>query len=156
MGNVIPLIFEGARVRVIQREGNPWFVLADVCRVLDIGNPTRAAERLDPDEQERVDISDRSFNIQGAKINDLGAVSGNNVAIIINESGFYSLTFTSRKEAAKRFRRWVTGEVLPSIRRTGSYDARPVMVLLENPERLRALLLEINESESVRTAETRA
>jgi len=81
-------------------------MLADVCKVLAIGNPSDAARRLDDDERQTLDT------VEGAKINDLGMALGNGGAMptIINESGLYSLILTSRKAAAKRFKKWVTGE----------------------------------------------
>lgn len=111
MSNVIPFDFEGHAVRTLIRDGEPWFVLADVCRVLEVGNPSDAARRLDDDEKATLD------NIEGHS----GQRGGAQSFIIINESGLYAIILTSRKPAAKRFRRWVTGEVLPSIRRTGAY-----------------------------------
>ena len=101
-----PQIFnneEFGSVRVVEINGSPWFVAADVCRVLEIQNPTVAVERLDPDERSK-------FNLgrQGE-------------ANIINESGLYALTITSRKPYAKKFRKWLTGEVAVSIRKTGMY-----------------------------------
>lgn len=111
--------FEGNAVRTLERDGNPWFVLADVCRVLEVGNPRMAADRLDDDEKCKVDMG--VSNPDGAKINDLGVGAGNNEAWIINESGMYNLVMTSRKPAAKRFKKWVTGTVLPTIRKDGAY-----------------------------------
>ncbi|MCG0996815.1 Bro-N domain-containing protein [Acetobacter persici] len=106
MSTVIPFSFEEHAVRVLTREGEPWFVLADVCDVLEIGNPTMAARRLDNDEK---------------GVNTIETLGGQQDASIINESGLYTLILTSRKAEAKRFRKWVTAEVLPSIRKTGSY-----------------------------------
>lgn len=115
--------FEGSDVRVIDRNGDPWFVLADVCRVLGHSDATMAATRLDEDEQERVDLSFHMFNLGGANINDLGRGGGNNVTILISEAGMYRLVLTSRKPQAKRFKKWVVGTVLPSIRKHGGYIA---------------------------------
>lgn len=100
---------ENDKFRVIDREGNPWFVLSEVCGKLEIGNASDAAKRLDDDEKGVV-----SIDTPGGRQN----------ATIINESGLYSLILTSRKPNAKAFKRWVTGEVLPSIRKTGSYQGR--------------------------------
>jgi prophage antirepressor-like protein len=115
--------FEGSDVRVIDRNGDPWFVLADVCRVLGHSDATMAATRLDEDEQERVDLSFHMFNLGGANINGLGRGGGNNVTILISEAGMYRLVLTSRKPQAKRFKKWVVGTVLPSIRKHGGYIA---------------------------------
>ncbi|WP_205411699.1 BRO-N domain-containing protein [Sphingomonas carotinifaciens] len=92
--------------RIIDRNGEPWFILADVCAELGIGNVSQAATRIDDDER-------------GIITND--TPSGPQTMLIVNESGLYSLILTSRKPEAKRFKKWVTSEVLPSIRRTGSY-----------------------------------
>lgn len=98
--------FEGKEVRIIVRGSEPWFVLADVCRVLEVKQPHHAAARLDDDEKDRVTIT---------------TLGGSQEMTVINESGLYSLILTSRKEEAKRFKKWVTSDVLPSIRHTGSY-----------------------------------
>lgn len=103
----IPLVFEGHSVRVINRDGTPWFVLADVCRVLDVANSRNATARLDEDER---------------GVHSVDTPSAAQQMTIINESGLYSLVLTSRKPAAKRFKKWVTAEVLPAIRRTGGYS----------------------------------
>lgn len=100
-------------VRVVMKDGKPHFVAADVCRVLELTNPTVALERVDDDEK--------------AKFN-LGLPGGD--TNVVNESGLYALTLTSRKPNAKKFRKWLTGEVVPSIFRTGSYsiqNSRPIL-----------------------------
>lgn len=108
------LEFEGQGVRMTVRDEEPWFVLVDVCRVLEISNPSKAASRLDEDERGITSSYTPSSNRHGE--------FGYHVdVIIINESGLYSLILTSRKPAAKRFKKWVTGEVLPTLRRTGAY-----------------------------------
>ncbi|WP_419321014.1 Bro-N domain-containing protein [Caulobacter sp. ErkDOM-E] len=93
--------------RTINRDGEPWFVLADVCKALDIGNPSQAASRLDSDEKSTLTTNEGR--------------AGPQAMTIINESGLFSLILTSRKEGAKRFKKWITSEVLPSIRKTGGY-----------------------------------
>jgi anti-repressor protein len=111
---VIPFSFDGNAVRVIMRNGEPWWVLADVCKVLEISNPRDAASRLDDDEKDGVGITD--------------AIGREQQTTVINESGLYSVILTSRKEAAKRFKKWVTADVVPTIRKTGSYGlAAPQM-----------------------------
>ena len=129
--NIVPFEFEGAAVRIIKTDGEPWFVLADVCKVLDIGNPSMVASRLDDDEQSALSIADTSSN----------GVSQRRQFTIITESGLYSAIFLSRKRSAKRFKKWVTGEVLPSIRKTGSYGA-PALPDLSDPKQLLPLLIE--------------
>lgn len=96
--------------RVIDRDGEPWFILSEVCRKLEIVNPRDAASRLDDDEKDAVGIAD--------------AIGREQKSTIINESGLYSLILSSRKEAAKKFKKWVTGEVLPAIRKTGGYRGK--------------------------------
>ncbi|MBK3732924.1 hypothetical protein GAY29_07340 [Azospirillum brasilense] len=100
--------FEGVAVRIVDHVGDPRFVLADVCRVLEIGNSRDAAARLDDDEK-------------GVGIID--TPGGAQTFTVINESGLYSLILTSRKPAAKRFKKWVTAEVLLTIRKAGAYGA---------------------------------
>lgn len=106
MSAVIPFSFEEHDVGVLTREGEPWFVLPDVCDVLEITQSHHVARRLEDDEKGRVTIT---------------TLGGPQETTIINESGLYTLILTSRKAEAKRFRKWVTAEVLPSIRKTGSY-----------------------------------
>lgn len=105
---LIPFQYEHTPVRTVMKGDDPWFVAADVCTVLDIKNPRDAIKILDDDERSTVEISD------GA-----GGPERN----IINESGLYALILRSNKPEAKRFRKWVTSEVLPSIRKTGMYAA---------------------------------
>ena len=93
--------------RVIDREGEPWFVLTEVCKKIGIANPRDAASRLDDDEKDGVGISD--------------AMGREQKTTVISESGLYSLVLRSPKPEAKRFKKWITSEVLPSIRKTGSY-----------------------------------
>ena len=102
--------FPAHDLRVVWREREPWFVAADVCAALDIQNPSQALQRLDEDEH----------SLCSAEGVHSGA--GNPNVSIINESGLYSLILGSRKPEAKRFKRWVTSEVLPSLRRSGRYE----------------------------------
>jgi len=105
--------FNNMDVRIIDKDNNPWFVLNDVCKILDIKNSRDASSKLDEDEKNTVAIAD--------------SLGGLQETTIINESGLYSLILRSRKREAKRFKKWVTAEVLPSIRKTGGY-----MVLISN------------------------
>lgn len=98
--------FEGNGIRSIIQNEEPWFVAADVCRVLELSKPENAFARLDDDEK---------------GTHTMGTLGGAQKMTIINESGLYSLILTSRKPAAKRFKKWVTSEVLPTLRRTGVY-----------------------------------
>lgn len=111
MSNEIVKSFENDRfgnMRVIERDGNPWFVAMDVCRALEINNGRMACARLDEDEK-GVSLIDTLGGIQNLTI--------------VNESGLYSLILGSRKPEAKEFKRWVTHDVLPSIRKNGAYIA---------------------------------
>lgn len=105
---IIPFDFEEQAVRVVMRGDEPWFVANDVCRVLEIGNSRDAIARLDDDERDCVGITD--------------AIGRDRETNVVSESGLYALVFTSRKPEAKRFRKWITAEVLPAIRKTGRYE----------------------------------
>lgn len=107
-------------VRTVIREGQPWFVAADVCRVLEI-EPT-ATRRLDEDEKDTLRLT------QGT--------SGNPNVTIVNEPGLYALVLGSRKPEAKAFKRWITHEVVPTIRKTGAYG---LTLPQDYPSALRAL-----------------
>lgn len=104
--------------RIIDRNGEPWFALVDICRELEIGNPSQAAAGLDDDERETI-IPPSGMALS----NNEGQRGGARSMIVVNESGLYNLIFRSRKPEAKRFRKWVTSEVLPQIRKTGAYSA---------------------------------
>lgn len=95
-------------IRVIEIEGEPWFVAVDVCRALDIQNHRDALTRLDDDEKSGVVLTDPHGRPQETSC--------------VNEPGLYSLVLGSRKPEAKAFKRWITHEVLPAIRKTGSYS----------------------------------
>ena len=110
MSNLIPHVFNTITVRSLERDGQIWFVAADVCKALEINNPSQALTRLDSDEKTTL------TNNEGRA--GQGAQNYN----IINESGLYSLILRSRKTEAKQFKKWVTSEVLPSIRKTGGYS----------------------------------
>lgn len=98
------------RIRTINLDGAVWFFASDVCMALDIKNPRDSFLKLDDDEKRTVGTADSS--VQASRTN----------AALISESGMYNLIFQSRKPEAKQFRRWVTSEVLPQLRRTGSYS----------------------------------
>lgn len=98
---------ENVSIRTKVIAGEPWFVGKDVCNLLGLVNHKKSLQALDDDERRGVTISD--------------PIGRNQQVNCINESGLYHLIFISRKPEAKAIRRWVTGTVLPSIRRTGSY-----------------------------------
>jgi len=93
-------------IRTVVKDGDPWFVAADVCKALDIANPSDALNRLDDDERTLVSIEGAS---NGLPVN------------VVNEPGLYTLILGSRKPEAHAFKRWITHDVLPAIRRTGMY-----------------------------------
>lgn len=100
---------EFGAVRAVTLKGEPWFVAADVCRALGLGNSSQAIAKLDDDEKSGVIISDPRGREQ--------------VTRFISESGLYALVLSSRKPEAKAFKRWITHEVIPEIRKTGGYIA---------------------------------
>ncbi len=111
MSALQPFFFEGREVRVVRDEqGEPWFVVKDVCAVLGLTNVTEAGRSLDEDER-------------GSEF--LNTSGGRQEMLTVSESGLYALIFTSRKPEARSFRKWVTGTVLPAIRKTGRFEARP-------------------------------
>lgn len=110
MSNLIEFNFNENPVRSILIDGNPFFIARDICLNLDIEDTSKAVSRLDEDEK----LSRTLF------------VSGQNRNVtLINESGLYSLVLTSRKDGAKKFKKWITSEVLPQIRKSGSYSISP-------------------------------
>ena len=117
------MTFENAafgKIRTLTIDGEPWFVAVDVCRALEIGNPTDAMRRLDADERTLVSIEGAS---NGLPVN------------AVNEPGLYTLILGSRKPEAKAFKRWITHEVIPAIRKHGAYMTKSVLEqVLENPE----------------------
>ena len=128
-------------------EGEPWFVAADVCKALDIGNPRQAVSRLDEDERMTVISNDGHSGVRG------GAQSYN----FVNEPGLYSLILGSRKPEAKAFKRWVTHEVIPSIRKYGAYVTDEVLDQMDKhpewiPEYIQRLLDEKAKAKAARDA----
>lgn len=113
---MIPFSFEKHEVRAAEKDGELWFVAKDVCDALGIGNVSDAVSRLDDDEKGCVALTDRTPN------------GGNPNVLIVNESGMYALALRCRDamtagSVAHRFRKWVTADVLPTIRKTGGYGA---------------------------------
>jgi len=98
--------FGGLPVRTFLNTGEIWFLLTEICTAISHTSPARATRRLDPDEQKTAIVS---------------SSGGDQRQILVNESGLYHLILTSRKPQAAQFRRLVTNEILPSIRRTGAY-----------------------------------
>lgn len=117
------MIFENetfGKVRTLTIGGEVWFVAADVCKALELGNPSMTVERLDDDEK---------------GISTIDTLGGKQRMAIINEPGLYSLVLSSRKPEAKAFKRWITHEVIPSIRKHGAYMTDSLLDALEaHPE----------------------
>lgn len=125
--------FEELPVRTLEVEDEPYFVGADVIKILGYKNGSRDLRRH-VDEEDRI--------IQAVPQYQNGTLVSNTT--LINESGLYSLIFSSKLESAKRFKRWVTSEVLPQLRRTGTYSANPtIQELANNPELVKMLVEQI-------------
>lgn len=124
MSNIQIFNYQNNEVRTVEMGGEPWFVLKDVCGVLDIADHKVVARRLDEDEVCQTPLTDSMGRQQSTTI--------------INESGLYHVILRSDKPEAKPFRKWVTSEVLPSIRKNGGYIARQEQL---TPEELMAKAL---------------
>jgi prophage antirepressor-like protein len=109
--------FKGHKVRTAGTWERPLFCAADVCEVLGLGHVGRACERLDHEDVEEVAVKEPN------RTTDPGAVQGGRLPLYVTESGLYQLVLGSRKPEARPFKRWVTGEVLPAIRKYGYYSA---------------------------------
>lgn len=118
---------EFGEIRTFQLNDEPWFIASDVCKALEIANTTSALERLEDDEKSRFNLG-----LSGGETN------------CVNEYGLYSLILGSRKREAKEFKRWITHEVIPQIRKTGGYNLPQTL-----PEALRAYALEIEAKEKL-------
>ena len=110
MNDLQIFVYSGEQLRTIQRPDGLWWVLRDVCQVLGLAEPHRVAARLDDDEKGRTQMT---------------TPGGSQEMTIINEPGLYAVILRSDKPEAKDFKRWVTHDVLPSIRRTGAYGIPP-------------------------------
>ena len=130
-------------IRTLEKDGQPWFVAADVCRALEIGNPRDAVSRLDEDEKMTVDLTDAHSGVRG------GAQKLN----IVNEPGLYTLVLGSRKPEAKNFKRWITHEVIPAIRKHGGYLTQEKMEeALLDPDTIIKLATDLKKEREVRKA----
>ena len=129
-------------MRVVERDGEPWFVAADVCKALEIANNRDALTRIDDDEK-------------GVALAD--TLGGKQEVTIVNEPGLYSLVLGSRKPEAKVFKRWVTHEVIPSIRKHGAYLTPEALErAMTDPDFTIGLLTALkSERESRKIAETK-
>lgn len=111
-GTLVPFNYGDALVRVVSVDGEPWFVLSDLCRALGIRNPRDVAARLDED-------------MKG--VDQIDTPGGRQSITVVSEPGMYEVVIRSDKPEAAAFRRWITGTVLPEIRRTGSYSPAPAL-----------------------------
>lgn len=141
MHEVTNWTFGETEVRTIELDGEPWWVLSDVCKVLEIARGSRIAERLEEDEVRQTYITDSLGREQST--------------YIVNESGLYSVILRSDKPQTKPFRKWVTSEVLPSIRKHGAYLTPDVLAqTIQNPDFMIGLVMELKaEQERRRSAE---
>jgi prophage antirepressor-like protein len=129
MTSVQPFDYNGLEVRTVTVDGEPWFVAADVCRALELDNVSMAVASLDDDEK---------------GINSVDTPGGRQDVRVISEAGLYSLTLRSRKPEAKQFKRWVTHEVLPAIRKTGSYGTPGLELDLKNDKHIALIVTAAN------------
>lgn len=135
MGNAIQTFnYNGKNVRTVEMDGEPWFVLKDVCQILGITDHKVAARRLEEDEVCLIPLTDSMGRKQQMTI--------------INESGLYNIVLRSDKNEAKPFRKWVTSEVLPSIRKHGAYvTPSKLNELLCRPESVIQMLTALSEEQ---------
>ncbi len=130
--------FNSLDVRVVDRDGEPWFVAADVCSALSFSRPQDALRMVDEDDKYLI-------SFKGAL--SAGLEVGPRGVLLVNESGVYQIIFQSNKPEAKKFKKWVTSEVLPAIRKTGSYG---VPALPTDPMAILKLTFEALEQSSKR------
>lgn len=128
--------YGNSEIRTIQKDGEPWWVLSDVCKVLELTTPARVAGRLEDDEK-------------GVSL--IHTLGGKQNVTVINESGLYAVILRSDKPQAKPFRRWVTSEVLPSIRKHGAYMTDQTLEqALTSPDFLIQLATQLKEEKEQR------
>ena len=129
---------EFGEIRTIERDGEAWFIASDVCRALEIGNPSDAIGRLDEDERTLVLIEGAS---NGLPVN------------AVNEPGLYGLVLGSRKRGAKNFKRWIKHDVLPSIRKHGAYMTPETLeAAILNPDTMIKLCTALKDEQDKRKA----
>lgn len=129
--------YQNNDVRTIERDGEPWFVLKDICEVLALGSPHKVAERLDEDERNQIPVID--------------SIGRQQETTVINKSGLYNVILRSDKPEAKPFRKWVTSEVLPSIRKHGAYMTPETLeAAILNPDTMIRLCTALKEEQDKR------
>lgn len=135
---IVPFDFEGNQLRALRDEsGNPWFIAADVCRLLGYSNTSQALkDNLDSDEISDIVTISPGYSQSGA------------APKVISESGLYALILRSNMPKAKQFRKWITSEVLPSILRTGQYSVKKqdhILAMLDGIRETRIAQLELEQ-----------
>ena len=135
------LSFRDSAVRMKLIDGEPWWILNDVCAALDIKNPYNVAARLDEGDLRTTEVSDANGHTQHMNV--------------INEPALYEVIALSRKPEAKAFKRWVTHEVLPSLRKTGAYALPAAAPVLSGKALLAAAVLEARKTIDSLEAENR-
>ncbi len=144
---------EFGEIRTIQINGDPWFVGKDVAEALGYGDGNKKSKALANAISDHVDEDDKKLMpyefFKGCQNGDLKNISHYG-ATVINESGLYSLIFGSKLESAKRFKRWVTSEVLPSIRKTGGYGAinEAVQQFMERQDKFNQMIMDRLDNKS--------
>lgn len=136
---IVPFTFEGVEVRTLVVDRELWWVLADVAKALSIQNSRDIVARLDDDEK---------------GVGQIDTLGGRQTLVTINEAGLYSVILRSDKAEAKRFKRWVTHDVLPTIRQTGAYVLEPAVreIPQDFASALREFAAEIEAHEATRAA----
>lgn len=130
--------FNENNLRVIVKDGEPWFIAKDICTVLGLSNVSQSLAILDEEEKGIISndtIEEQSFTKY--------------TVLIVNESGFYNLILSSRKPEAKLFKKWVTSEVLPQIRKTGSYSTTQYAPPTTYAQALRELAESVEQKEAM-------
>ncbi len=129
--------YNDKQVRTVEKDGEPWFVLKDVCAILGLSNNRIVADRLDQDEVSQTYVTD--------------SIGRQQETTIINESGLYNVILRSDKPEAKPFRKWVTSEVLPSIRKHGAYmTPETIEEVLTSPDTIIKLATQLKEERQAR------
>lgn len=127
--------YQDQQVRTVVKDNEPWFVAKDVCNVLNHSNHKVAVSRLDEDEVSKVYLTD--------------SLGRNQKTTVVNEAGLYSLILTSNKPEAKQFKRWITHEVIPSIRKHGAYmTTETIEKTLSNPDFIITLATKLKEEQA--------
>ena len=134
--------YQDSEVRTVEMNGEPWFVLKDVCGVLGLGTVSKVADRLDADEK---------------GMNQIHTPGGMQDVTVINESGLYNVILRSDKPEAKPFRKWVTAEVLPTIRKHGAYmTPETLQAAILNPDTMIQLCQQLKVEQDKNAALTAA